>query len=92
MTRALAIDPNFYAAHFAKAYVLMAENRTPEAVIEGERSLTLNPSYISAYVALCAANNFLGRPAIDGERSFRVAHGLKLPEPKTTRKIGLTMP
>ena len=62
VSRALALDPNFYAAHFAKAYVLMGQNRTQEAVIEGERSLALNPSFIDAYVALCAANNFLGRP------------------------------
>ena len=62
VTRALAIDPNFYAAHFAKAYVLMAQGRTQEAVVEGERSLALNPSFIDAYLALCAANNFLGRP------------------------------
>ena len=44
VSRALALDPNFYAAHFAKAYVLMGQNRTQEAVIEGERSLALNPS------------------------------------------------
>jgi adenylate cyclase len=62
VSRALALDPNFYAAHFAKAYVLMGQNRTQEAVIEGERSLALNPSFIDAYAALCAANNFLGRP------------------------------
>ena len=62
VSRALALDPNFYVAHFAKAYVLMGQNRTQEAVIEGERSLALNPSFIEAYVALCAANNFLGRP------------------------------
>ena len=62
VTRALAIDPNYYFAHFAKAYVLMAQGRTQEAVVEGERSLALNPSFIDAYVALCFANNFLGRP------------------------------
>ena len=62
VSRALALDPNFYVAHFAKAYVLMGQNRTQEAVIEGERSLALNPSFIDAYAALCAANNFLGRP------------------------------
>src|SRR6202166_1360871 len=62
VSQALAIDPNFYAAHFAKAYVLIAQGRTQEAVVEGERSLALNPSYIDAYLALCAANNFLGRP------------------------------
>src|SRR6202162_3148937 len=44
VTRALAIDPNFYWAHFAKAYVLMAQGRTREAVVEGERSPTLHPS------------------------------------------------
>jgi adenylate cyclase len=33
VSRALALDPNFYAAHFAKAYVLMGQNRTQEAVI-----------------------------------------------------------
>jgi adenylate cyclase len=62
VSRALAIDPNFYFAHFAKAYVLMAQGRTQEAVAEGERSLALNPSFIDAYLALCAANNFLGQP------------------------------
>jgi adenylate cyclase len=62
VSRALAIDPNFFAAHFEKAWVLMAQGRTQEAVSEGERSLALNPSFIPAYVALCAANNFLGRP------------------------------
>jgi adenylate cyclase len=62
VTRALAIDPNYYFAHFAKAYVLMAQGRTREAVVEGERSLALNPSFIDAYGALCIANNFLGRP------------------------------
>ena len=40
----------------------MAQGRTQEAVIEGERSLALNPSYVNAYLALCIANNFLGRP------------------------------
>jgi tetratricopeptide (TPR) repeat protein len=60
VSRALAIDPNYYFAHFAKAYVLMAQGRTQEAVIEGERSLALNPSFIDAYNALCVANNSLG--------------------------------
>jgi adenylate cyclase len=33
VSRALAIDPNYYWAHFAKAYVLMGQNRTQEAVV-----------------------------------------------------------
>lgn len=62
VSRALAIDPNWYEAHVAKAYVLMAQKRTEEAIVEAERSLALNPSYMQAYFALCEANNFLGRP------------------------------
>ncbi len=62
VTRALAIDPNSYWTHFAKAYVFMGQSRTQEAVVEGERSPALNPSFINAYFALCAANNFLGWP------------------------------
>ncbi len=62
VSRALAIDPNSYWAHWAKAYVLMGQKRAEEAVVEGERSLALNPSFIDAYYNLCAANNFLGRP------------------------------
>ena len=60
VTRALAIDPNYYSAHFAKAYVLMAQGRTQEAVVEGERSLALNPSFIDAYHALCYENTAAG--------------------------------
>jgi adenylate cyclase len=62
VSRALAIDPNDYWAHFSKAWVLMAQNRHEEAIVEAERSLALNPSFIDAYDPLCAANNFLGRP------------------------------
>jgi adenylate cyclase len=61
-SRALTIDPNFYAAHIAKAWVLMAEGRNEEAIVEAERCLTLNPSGINCYRALGVANNFLARP------------------------------
>jgi adenylate cyclase len=40
----------------------MGQKHAEEAVVEGERSLALNPSFIDAYYNLCAANNFLGRP------------------------------
>ena len=61
-SRALAIDPNDYWAHFSKAGVLMAQNRHEEAIVQAERSLSLNPSFIEGYEPLCIANNFLGRP------------------------------
>ena len=62
VSRALAIDANFYVAHHAKANVLMTQGRNQEAVAEEERSLALNPSYIDTYIGLCVANNFLGQP------------------------------
>jgi tetratricopeptide (TPR) repeat protein len=54
-------------AHFgwpilAKAHVLSVQNRHEEAIVEEERSLALNPSFIEAYFTLCQDNNFLGRP------------------------------
>ena len=62
VSRALAIDANYYAAHDIKASVLMAQGRNQEAVVEEERSLALNPSFIPSYIGLCIANHFLGQP------------------------------
>src|SRR3984885_1472485 len=61
-SRALAIDLNFDGAHLAKAWVLMAQNRQEESIVEAERSLALNPSNVDAYLVLGVANNFLCRP------------------------------
>ena len=62
VSTALATDPNAYAAHFAKAEVLIAEKRFDEAIVEAERSLALNPSFVSAYGGLGLISIFLGRP------------------------------
>ena len=62
VSRALAIDPNAYAAHHAKAQVLVAQRRFEEAIVEAERSLALNPSFVNAYSDLSTASSFLGRP------------------------------
>jgi TolB-like protein/class 3 adenylate cyclase len=59
---ALAIDPNYYTAHLAKALVLSVQNRHEEAIVEADRSLALNPSSPEAYVTLCQDNFYLGRP------------------------------
>jgi adenylate cyclase len=61
-SRALAIDPNSYHAHQAKARVLLAQRRSEEAIVEAERSLSLNPGFIPAYRNLCVATSYLGRP------------------------------
>jgi adenylate cyclase len=61
-TQAIAADPNFYGAHHMKAWVLFAQKRSEETIVEEERSLALNPSYIDAYYPLCIANSVLGHP------------------------------
>lgn len=68
-SRAIAIDPNYDVAHLAKSWVLMAQNRHEEAIVEAEHTLLLNPSNIIAYLALGRANVFLCRP----ERSIEAA-------------------
>jgi adenylate cyclase len=62
VSRALAIDSNFDLAHLVKAWVLMAQNRHEEAIVEGERGLALNPSNVQGYMVIGVANNFLCRP------------------------------
>jgi adenylate cyclase len=62
VSRALAIDPNSYHAHHAKARVLVAQKRAEEAMIEAEHSLRLNPSFIPTYLDLCQSNLMLGLP------------------------------
>jgi TolB-like protein/Tfp pilus assembly protein PilF len=62
VSRALAIDPNSYHAHHAKAQVLVAQKRAEEALVEAERSLRLNPSFIPTYRDLCHASLLLAQP------------------------------
>lgn len=62
VSRALSIDPNAYAAHHAKALVLLTQKRFEEAVVEAERCLALSPSFVNAYGDLSIASSYLGRP------------------------------
>jgi len=62
VSRALAVDPNVYGVHFAKAQILLGQEHFEEAIVEAERSLALNPSFVGAYSPLSLANSFLGRP------------------------------
>ena len=62
VSRALAIDPNDYGVHYAKAEILLGQEHFEEAIVEAERSLALNPSFVSAYGPLSLASSFLGRP------------------------------
>jgi adenylate cyclase len=62
VTRALEIDPDYYAAHCAKANVLEGQHRVPDGVIEAERCLALNPTYAGAYRNLALLHFFLAHP------------------------------
>jgi adenylate cyclase len=61
-SRALALDPNNFFAHFVKSYVLLGRKRTEEALAEIERTLALNPGFTNTCLPLCLANNYLVRP------------------------------
>jgi adenylate cyclase len=61
VSRALIVDPNSCHAHQANSRVLLAQRRTEEAMVEAERSLSLNPGFIPAYRNLCLAALYLGR-------------------------------
>jgi adenylate cyclase len=69
VARALALEPDSYGAHYAKAQLLLAEKRQDEALVEAERSRALNPSFIPAYTAACIAYWELGHP----EKTIEVA-------------------
>ena len=60
ISRALSVDSNNYLAHFARSFFL-APQRPDEAILEAERALALNPSFIPAYISLWIANWTPGR-------------------------------
>jgi tetratricopeptide (TPR) repeat protein len=62
VTRALEVDPGYYAAHCVKATVLEGKHRVPDAIAAAERCLALNPSYAVAYRVLGFLNFFLAQP------------------------------
>jgi TolB-like protein len=59
--RAVAVDPNNYLAHYARA-LFLAPQRPDEGMAEAERALALNPSFLPTYVAFWRANWTEGRP------------------------------
>jgi TolB-like protein/DNA-binding winged helix-turn-helix (wHTH) protein len=62
VTRALEIDPDYYAAHCAKATVLEGQHRVPDGIAAAERCLALNPTYAGAYRTLALLHFFLAHP------------------------------
>ena len=53
--RALALDPNNYLSHYARA-LFLSYGRPDQAIEEAERALALNPSFLATYIALASAN------------------------------------
>lgn len=53
VSRAMAVDPNQSLARQAKAFVLLWEGNTAEAIVEAQRAVALNPSDIGAHAAMC---------------------------------------
>ncbi|MGF6309234.1 TolB-like protein/DNA-binding winged helix-turn-helix (wHTH) protein/tetratricopeptide (TPR) repeat protein [Bradyrhizobium sp. i1.8.4] len=62
LSRAMDIDPDYYAAHCAKATALEGQHRVPDGVAEAERCLALNPTYAGAYRILALQHFFLAHP------------------------------
>jgi adenylate cyclase len=60
ISRALAIDSNNYFAHYARSQFL-APQRPDEAIVEADRALALNPSFLPAYISLWVADWTAGR-------------------------------
>ncbi|MDH2353171.1 adenylate/guanylate cyclase domain-containing protein [Bradyrhizobium sp. SSUT18] len=74
LARALAVDPNSYSAHFAKATVLLF-TRPDGAIEEADHSVELNPSFAPAYFVIAAGYLLAGQPekAIDvADRALRL--------------------
>jgi TolB-like protein/Flp pilus assembly protein TadD len=60
-SRALTVDANFSAAHFAKGQVLRAEGRFDDANAEYQRTLALNPNAANAVATLGETYSALGQ-------------------------------
>jgi tetratricopeptide (TPR) repeat protein len=58
--RALGLDPNDYLTHYARA-LFLAVDRPDESIVEAERALALNPSFLPTYIALSSASLSAGR-------------------------------
>jgi len=63
VSRALAVDPNYFPAHFAKGQILRAQRHYEEAIVEYETVVALYPMAVSARSQLARAKIFIGEPA-----------------------------
>ncbi len=63
VSRALAIDPNYYYAHQIKGNILRIRKRYDEAIVEYETVIALNPMHVTARSHLARVKILIGEPA-----------------------------
>jgi TolB-like protein len=59
--KALQLDADDPWAHLALGYVLVWRKQVPDALVEYEKALAINPNFAIAYYLIALANVFLGR-------------------------------
>ena len=60
--RAIAANPNYYMARYAKAVAHSVRGEHQETIIEAKDALALNPSFVTAYMFMLAAGVYTGQP------------------------------
>jgi adenylate cyclase len=63
VSRALAVEPNYFPAHFVKGQILRAQRHYDEAIAEYETVIALNPMAVGARSHLARAKILIGEPA-----------------------------
>jgi len=61
LSQAIAVDPNFAAAHHVKSWIFYIEKRFDEAAAENERAIALDPAMIDAVAGLANDYQMLGK-------------------------------
>jgi adenylate cyclase len=61
LSKLLALDPKYAAAHMSKANILQAQRRTEEAIAENERAIALDPALADAVQSLGVDYQGLGQ-------------------------------
>ena len=63
LSRALAVDPNYYYAHRIKGNILRMRKRYEEAIVEYETDIALNPMEVRGRSHLARVKILIGEPA-----------------------------
>lgn len=74
--KAIELDPDNATAHYFLSRLLYTDNRFDEAIVEGNKTVALMPSFVRAYenLGLCYEGK---RMLVDAERNYRKAIDLE---------------